>query len=258
MAMPHRSLSFAQGQGDLCCQWFVTRCSVQSIRRICGGGRARKRKQRAAVNSLCGHCALAHTWQGAAALERKHRELPGNRDRAGLKAMVTTSSQIESNPALPGVEASLGLRALSTETRMAALMAGARARGVADTLDLLGIAAILVDSDGAALHVNTQAAAFMGPNLGICARQLVAGTFAANASLQRALDLVLSRGGAESVDLAAESGGADIVLHVLGLPVALDETAQLLKAIIVLESCTAPCGELALAARILRHSARLN
>ncbi len=172
--------------------------------------------------------------------------------------MVTTSSQIQSNPGLPGVEASLGLNALGTETRIAALMAGARARGVADTLDMLGVAAILIDSDGAALHVNTHAAGFMGPDLGICARQLVAGTYAANASLQRALDLVLSRGGAESVDLPAESGGAGIVLHVLGLPVAPDETAQLLKAVIVLESRAAQCGELALAARILRQSAQLN
>jgi hypothetical protein len=107
--------------------------------------------------------------------------------------MGSTDSQTQTNPAIAGLEAGVGLSALDVETRLAALMAGARARGVADAFDALGVGVILVDADGAALHVNTEAAGFMGANLGICARQLVAGAYEANARLQRALDLVLNR-----------------------------------------------------------------
>ena len=171
--------------------------------------------------------------------------------------MVTISCEKEAPASTPALQA-VRLTSVSAETRLAALLAGARARGVADTLDMLGLAAILIDSDGAALHVTTPAAAFMGPNLGIVARQLVAGSYSANASLQRALDLVLSRGGAESVEVSAELDGADVVLHVLGLPAAADQTEQLLKAMIILEYRGAQCGEMALGARILRQSARLN
>jgi hypothetical protein len=169
--------------------------------------------------------------------------------------MGSTDSQTQTNPGIAGLEATVGLNALGAETRLAALMAGARARGVADAFDALGIGAVLIDADGAALHVNSEAAGFMGASLGICARQLVAGTYAANARLQRALDLVLSRGGAESVELGGE---ADMRLHVLGLPAAAEAPTQLLKAVIVFERGASSCGELALAARLLRNSARLN
>jgi hypothetical protein len=155
----------------------------------------------------------------------------------------------------PGPEAALHLGAVaapSAETCMAAILAGARARGVADTLDMLGIAAVLIGADGAALHVNTEAAAYMGVHFGICAGQLVASTFDANAGLQRALDHVLAHGGAETVQIA------DIALHLLSLPGAGDDSCQLLKAIVVLERQSASCGEMALAARLLRQSARLN
>ena len=174
--------------------------------------------------------------------------------------MVTTSSQIPDQAAIAGVEAGAALTALSAEKRLVALLAGARARGVADALDLLGVAAVLVDGDGAALNVNTQAAAFMGPDIGICAGQLVAGTYEANTRLQRALDCVLNHGGVETVALETTAAGDLNILnlHILGLPQADDPSTQLLKAVIILESCAASCGELALAARILRQSARLN
>lgn len=172
--------------------------------------------------------------------------------------MVSTDSQTQTHPAIAGLEAAAGLGALSAETRLAALMAGARARGVADAFDALGVGAVLIDADGAALHVNSEAAGFMGAGLGICARQLVAGTYEANARLQRALDLVLARGGAESVEIGGETGEMPVRLHVLGLPAAAEAPSQLLKAVIVFERCTESCGELALAARLLRGSVRLN
>ena len=168
--------------------------------------------------------------------------------------MDTARSHVNQGTAGAGREADAGLAALSAETRLAALLAGARARGVADAFDALGVGAVLIDADGAALHVNTQAAAFMGASLGVCARQLVAGTYEANAKLQRALDLVLARGGVESVDIEAD---APLTLHVLGVA-AGDAATQLMKAVIVFERRAAGCGELALAARLLQSGARLH
>ena len=158
----------------------------------------------------------------------------------------------------PGLSAGHGAMALPVATQLSALLNGARARGVADALNLLGIAAVLVDADGAVLHVNAEAAAFMGSTLGICAGQLVASTYAGNAALQRAIDQVLRCGGTQSVGISADTGGAATLVHVLGAPEAADDATQLLKAVIVFEPRAGRCGEATLAAGILRQSARLN
>ena len=171
--------------------------------------------------------------------------------------MVTISREKEAPASTPALQAAR-LTSVSAETRLAALLAGARARGVADTLDMLGLAAVLIDADGAALHVNAKAAAFMGPNLGICAGQLVASNFESNDALQRALELVLRRGGLEAVELTSETRGAATLVHVLGAPETAEDATQLLKAIIVFESRDNCCGEATLAAHVLRQSARPN
>lgn len=147
---------------------------------------------------------------------------------------------------------------LPAQAQMAAVLAGARARGVADTLDLLGIAAILVDADGIALHVNRLAGTFMGAGLGICARQLVAATYDDNARLQQALDWVLANGGAKSLRLANETSVNGVTVQVLAMPPTADDSFQLLKAVILLEQGNGSCGELALATRLMREAERLN
>ena len=45
------------------------------------------------------------------------------------------------------------------------LLAGARARGVADGLEWLGLAAVLLDDRGEVLHVNSGAVELMGEDL---------------------------------------------------------------------------------------------
>ena len=171
--------------------------------------------------------------------------------------MVTISCEKEAPASTPALQAAR-LTSVSAETRLAALLAGARARGLADTLDMLGVAAVLIDADGAALHVNAKAAAFIGLNLGICAGQLGASTFESHDALQRALELVLRHGGSEAVEITSETGGAATRLHVLGAPEAAEDATQLLKAVIVFEPRAGRCGEATLAARILRQSAPSN
>ena len=48
---------------------------------------------------------------------------------------------------------------------LAPLLAGARARGVADGLELIGAAAALLDEQGEVLHVNARALGLMGQSL---------------------------------------------------------------------------------------------
>ena len=173
--------------------------------------------------------------------------------------MITATIQTPSNvgAALPGLPET-GMAGLPAQAQMAAVLAGARARGVADTLDMLGLAAILIGADGVALHVNTQAAACMGQQLGICSRQLVAATYAVNAQVQLALDNVLAGSGPQSVHIGSDSASPPVTLHFLALPGASGDSCQMLKAVIILEQGGASCGEMALAARIISGGPRLN
>lgn len=172
--------------------------------------------------------------------------------------MVAANTQVSSAHEAILAGQAHAVPAMADTARMSAVLAGARARGVADAFDVLGIAAVLIDAEGAALHINRQAAACMGSHLGICARQLVTASFDSNAALQQALDCVLAGGSATSLRIVSDSVGGDTILHFFALLQAMDDPYQMLKAVIVLEQATANCGELALAARILRKGAGLH
>ena len=146
--------------------------------------------------------------------------------------------------------------ALSADPRLAAIAAGARARGIADGFDMLGIAAILLDADATVLNVNRQAAACMGPRLGVCAGQLIAATFEDNARLQEALDAALTGRASRAVAIS-RPGQADLVLHIRPAP-GQDEAFQLLKAIVVIAGTADGGPETALLSRLLRDGAALH
>ena len=117
---------------------------------------------------------------------------------------------------------------------LAPVLAGARARGMADALELLGVAAVLIDECGFALHVNTRARGLLGPHLRIDAGRLRAADRALDAAIGAALELALTgrpAGGAANIGLAGEAPGVTI------LPVVAeaDELFQLLRAIVILE-----------------------
>ena len=154
---------------------------------------------------------------------------------------------------VPAPRADVGLPA---DLRLAAMAAGARARGMADSFDMLGIAAVLFDGEATALHVNRQAAALMGAHLGICARQLIASTLEENARLQRALDAALC-GAAVGTVAIARGGQPDLMLHILPVP-GQDEACQLLKAVVVINDVAGAGAETTLFSRLLRDGAPLH
>lgn len=64
------------------------------------------------------------------------------------------------------------------------IMAGARARGVADAFELMGLAAVLIDSSGRVLHASGRAERALLPLVRIAEGHLVGADAPTNASLQ--------------------------------------------------------------------------
>ena len=66
---------------------------------------------------------------------------------------------------MPYNRAADGFAAPTKAVPLAPLLAGARARGVADGLEWLGLAAVLLDDRGEVLHVNSGAIELLGEDL---------------------------------------------------------------------------------------------
>ena len=134
-----------------------------------------------------------------------------------------------------------------TDPSLAPVLAGARARGMADTLELLGVAATLIDECGFALHVNARARSLLGPQLRIDAGRLRATERELDAAIGAALESAVTAGGAANIGVAAAARG---VAGVKILPVVAepDDAFQLLRAIVIIEERVASrdggCGVL--------------
>lgn len=117
---------------------------------------------------------------------------------------------------------------------LAPVIAGARARGVADAMDLLGLGAVLIDRTGKVLHVSASGKRVMGGWMRIVEGHLVAERPVDNLAIQALVEASI---GAErsvsEVGLASEDGLRTLAMRTLRLP-ADEGTAQALQAIIVL------------------------
>jgi len=116
-------------------------------------------------------------------------------------------------------------------TPLGPLLAGARARGVADGFAWLGLAAVLIDDRGEALHVSASAAALMGESLLIEGGRLRARDPAADRALAEAVAAALTLGHSAKVRLP---GG--MWVHVAPMPAEDDDPYQLLRAVALLRS----------------------
>ena len=84
------------------------------------------------------------------------------------------------------------------------LLEGARARGLADAFELIGVPAVLIDTAGAVLHVGAGAAARMGASIAVASRHLVGADPASNRALQ---DVVAAALAGETKTVELERGG---------------------------------------------------
>jgi hypothetical protein len=89
------------------------------------------------------------------------------------------------------------------------IIAGARARGVADAFELLGEAAILLDFSGAVLHVGASARPLIGCAVSIVSDHLAPASARSRSALQGLLEAGLAEGAAARLEAdlpCAESG----------------------------------------------------
>ena len=120
---------------------------------------------------------------------------------------------------------------------LAPLLAGARARGVADGLDWLGLAAVLLDDRGEVLHVNCGAIELMGEHLYLQAGRLRATDARADSALEAAIRQTLT-GGAPSrlaIPTVAAPGQEELRIRIAVMDTAEEDPFQLLRAVLILE-----------------------
>jgi hypothetical protein len=121
---------------------------------------------------------------------------------------------------------------------LAPLLAGARARGVADGLELIGAAAALLDEQGEVLHVNARALGLMGQSLFVSGERLRARDGAADAALTQAIGSTLSHGVPSRVAVGEASSEGALGIRIV--PISKEEGKdefQLLRAVAIIEPC---------------------
>jgi hypothetical protein len=112
------------------------------------------------------------------------------------------------------------------------LLAGARARGVADGFAWLGLAAVLIDDRGEALHVSPGAVELMSDSLYLEAGRLRSRDRAADTALAEAVGAALTLGHTGKVRLGGDAG--EMWVHIAPMPADEDDPYQLLRAVALL------------------------
>jgi hypothetical protein len=132
-----------------------------------------------------------------------------------------------------------GAAPISTENpSLAPLLAGARARGMADAFELLGVAAAFIDEGGFMLHISDRARRLLGPQLWVDDGRLRAADVDLDEALGAAIESALINGAAThtatDISFASELRG---VVAVKVLPIAAEarDPFQLLRAVVIIE-----------------------
>lgn len=119
---------------------------------------------------------------------------------------------------------------------LAPLLAGARARGVADGLELVGAAAALLDEQGEVLHANRKALGLMGAGLFLSGQRLRARDQAADETLAAAIDAGVRHGVASWVALGEGLDKGAFGVRIVPVAAEAGESFQLLRAVAIFES----------------------
>ena len=118
---------------------------------------------------------------------------------------------------------------------LAPLLAGARARGVADGLELVGAAAALLDEQGEVLHLNARARSLLGGDLVLSGGRLRARDRARDVTLAAAIDSTLRNQVASRVALSDDACADGLGIRIMPVTADADDSFQLLRAVAILE-----------------------
>ena len=115
------------------------------------------------------------------------------------------------------------------------LLAGARARGLCDAFDLLGVGAVLFDRAGMALQANACAKALMGPDFAISHRHLVGRDASQTRAFQEMIGQAVSGlATTAAIEIPRTNGEGAYRLEAKAMPECGSDSAQLLKAIVLI------------------------
>ena len=124
---------------------------------------------------------------------------------------------------------------------LAPLLAGARARGVADGLELVGAAAALLDQQGEVLHLNDRARRLLGDDLVLAEGRLRARDGDDDQSLAAAIRSTVRNQVASRVSLSDRRRGEGLGVCIVPVAAEANEAFQLLRAVAIFEpSAAAP------------------
>lgn len=118
---------------------------------------------------------------------------------------------------------------------IAPILAGARARGVADALEMLGVAAILLGADGDVLFANEQARSLLIPHLRIAGERLATTDKSRQAALSRLIEAASAGSNGAAGSLVLRRGDGVPALRLQATPIADDDPFQLLRAVLLLD-----------------------
>jgi hypothetical protein len=118
---------------------------------------------------------------------------------------------------------------------LAPLLAGARARGVADGFEWLGLAAILLDDRGEVLHVNRRAVDLMGEDLFLSSGRLRARDAEIDGELGVAIGRALGGGASSRITIPSKSGQGAVGARIAAMDSLEEDPFQLLRAVAILE-----------------------
>ena len=138
----------------------------------------------------------------------------------------------------PAAAAPVAVR--SAAAPLAPLLAGARARGVADGLELIGAAAALLDEQGEVLHLNARARGLLGGDLVLSGGRLRARDHARDRTLATAIGSTLRDQVASRVALSDETRADGLGIRIMPVTADADDSFQLLRAVAILEPRGAP------------------
>ena len=118
------------------------------------------------------------------------------------------------------------------------LIAGARARGVADAFDLLGLAAILIGSGGRVLHAAPEALRLLEPVVDLVDGRLAARDAALNQDLQRVITGADSdrAGPLQDFIVAGAVETCGLRIRPIRYPVGEDGQSQLLRLVLLISA----------------------
>ena len=120
-----------------------------------------------------------------------------------------------------------------TNWALAPMLSGARARGFADGLEWLGLAAALIDERGETLHLNAGAIERLGDDIFVEGGRLRAADAALDAAISDAILETLMTGATTEFSVV---GGRGLQVRVVAVEPAADDPCPLMRAVAIFEA----------------------